>query len=82
MESLSSTVTIESATPRRSATPTSLVEREFDLLNRVSRVKQGSDVISTMEFLGRSYRLASKGYQNGDLVKYLYDQGRYNGRGF
>ena len=53
-----------------------LVEREFDLLNRVSRVKQGSDVISTMEFLGRSYRLASKGYQNGDLVKYLYDQGR------
>ena len=53
-----------------------LVEREFDLLNRISRVKQGSDVISTMEFLGRSYRLASKGYQNGDLVKYLYDQGR------
>ena len=53
-----------------------LVEREFDLLNRVSRIKQGSDVISTMEFLGRSYRLASKGYQNGDLVKYLYDQGR------
>ena len=53
-----------------------VIEREFDLLNRVSRVKQGSDVISTMEFLGRSYRLASKGYQNGDLVKYLYDQGR------
>jgi len=53
-----------------------LVEREFDLLNRISRVKQGSDVISTMEFLGRSYRLTSKGYQNGDLVKYLYDQGR------
>ena len=53
-----------------------LVEREFDLLNRISRVKQGSDIVSTMEFLGRSYRLASKGYQNGDLVKYLYDQGR------
>ena len=53
-----------------------LIEREFDLLNRVSRVKQGSDIVSTMEFLGRSYRLASKGYQNGDLVKYLYDQGR------
>ena len=53
-----------------------VIEREFDILNRISRVKQGSDVISTMEFLGRSYRLASKGYQNGDLVKYLYDQGR------
>jgi len=53
-----------------------LVEREFDLLNRISRVKQGNDIVSTMEFLGRSYRLASKGYQNGDLVKYLYDQGR------
>ncbi|HPB56140.1 MAG TPA: hypothetical protein PLB68_09290, partial [Candidatus Aminicenantes bacterium] len=53
-----------------------VIEREFDLLNRISRVKQGSDIVSTMEFLGRSYRLASKGYQNGDLVKYLYDQGR------
>jgi RHS repeat-associated protein len=55
-----------------------IIEREFDVLNRINKIKQGGTQIANMEFIGRTYRLLSKGYQNGDVVKYLYDQGRRN----
>ncbi|MCJ7484236.1 MAG: hypothetical protein MUO31_14880 [Thermodesulfovibrionales bacterium] len=53
-----------------------IIEREFDVLTRINKIKQGGTQIANMEFLGRTYRMLSKGYQNGDVVKYLYDQGR------
>jgi RHS repeat-associated protein len=53
-----------------------IIEREFDVLNRINKIKQGGTDIANMEFIGRTYRMLSKGYQNGDVVKYLYDQGR------
>jgi RHS repeat-associated protein len=53
-----------------------IIEREFDVLNRINKIKQGGTQIANMEFIGRTYRMLSKGYQNGDVVKYLYDQGR------
>ena len=53
-----------------------IIEREFDVLNRINKIKQGGTQIANMEFIGRTYRMLSKGYQNGDVAKYLYDQGR------
>jgi RHS repeat-associated protein len=55
-----------------------IIEREFDVLNRISKIKQGGTQIANMEFIGRTYRMLSKGYQNGDVIKYLYDAGRRN----
>jgi RHS repeat-associated protein len=55
-----------------------IIEREFDVLNRINKIKQGGTDIANMAFIGRTYRMLSKGYQNGDVVKYLYDAGRRN----
>jgi RHS repeat-associated protein len=55
-----------------------IIEREFDVLNRINKIKQGGSQIASMEFIGRTYRMLSNGYQNGDVIKYLYDAGRRN----
>jgi RHS repeat-associated protein len=53
-----------------------LIERDFDLLNRMNKIKEGSVNIAEMTHIGRSYRLLNKQYGNGDLINYLYDHGR------
>jgi hypothetical protein len=53
-----------------------LIEKNFDLLDRLSNIKQGDNEIANFKYIGRSYRLLSKQFGNGDAVKYLYDQGR------
>jgi RHS repeat-associated protein len=53
-----------------------LIEKNFDLLDRLSNIKQGDNEIANFKYIGRSYRLLSKQFGNGDAVSYLYDQGR------
>jgi RHS repeat-associated protein len=53
-----------------------LIEREFDALSRIKKIKQGTVGIAEMNHIGRSFRLLSKQYGNGDLISYLYDNGR------
>ncbi|MCP4077658.1 MAG: RHS repeat protein, partial [Gammaproteobacteria bacterium] len=53
-----------------------IIERSFDVLNRLSTIKQGTDEIASYEYIGRGYRYLSKQYNNGDAIQYLYDQGR------
>ncbi len=53
-----------------------LIDREFDQLNRMNLIKEGEITIADMMHIGRSYRLLRKQYGNGDLINYLYDQGR------
>jgi RHS repeat-associated protein len=55
---------------------TRLIERDFDQLNRMNIIKEGSVNIAEMTHIGRSYRLLNKQYGNGDLINYLYDHGR------
>jgi RHS repeat-associated protein len=53
-----------------------MIERDFDTLNRISKVKGGAANIADMSYIGRSYRMLSKQYGNGDIINFLYDQGR------
>ncbi|MFN2174320.1 MAG: hypothetical protein ACK2U3_00005, partial [Anaerolineales bacterium] len=55
-----------------------LIEKNFDLLDRLSSIKQGDNdlVLKEMKYIGRSYRLLMKQFGNNDVVNYLYDQGR------
>jgi RHS repeat-associated protein len=53
-----------------------LIEKNFDILDRLSNIKQGDNAIADFSYIGRSYRLLSKQFGNGDAVSYLYDQGR------
>ncbi len=53
-----------------------IVEKDFDILDRISRIKQGQEAIADFSFIGRSYRMLSQQFGNGDAVSYLYDQGR------
>ncbi|MGD2093343.1 MAG: DUF6531 domain-containing protein, partial [Candidatus Aminicenantes bacterium] len=55
---------------------TRLFERGFDQLNRMNSIKENNITIADMTHIGRSYRLLRKQYGNGDLINYLYDQGR------
>jgi RHS repeat-associated protein len=55
---------------------TRLFVRGFDQLNRMNLITEGSITIAYMMHIGRSYRLLRKQYGNGDLILYLYDQGR------
>jgi RHS repeat-associated protein len=55
---------------------TRLFERGFDQLNRMNLIKENNITIADMTHIGRSYRLLRKQYGNGDLINYLYDQGR------
>jgi len=55
---------------------TRLFERGFDQLNRMNLIKENNITIADMKHIGRSYRLLRKQYGNGDLINYLYDQGR------
>jgi RHS repeat-associated protein len=52
------------------------IDREFDLLNRISRIKQGDNTISDFSFIGRGFRILNKTYGNGDGINELYDIGR------
>ncbi|MFC2146804.1 RHS repeat domain-containing protein, partial [Acidobacteriota bacterium] len=53
-----------------------LIEKNFDILDRLSNIKQGDNAIADYSYIGRSYRLLSKQFGNNDAVNYLYDQGR------
>jgi RHS repeat-associated protein len=53
-----------------------LIEKNFDILDRLSNIKQADNEIANFKYIGRSYRLLSKQFGNGDAVSYLYDQGR------
>jgi RHS repeat-associated protein len=53
-----------------------IIERDFDLLNRISKIKEGTNDLVSYECIGRTYRLLNKQYNNGDVIHYLYDQGR------
>jgi RHS repeat-associated protein len=54
-----------------------VVEFKFDPLNRITEEnKQADNEIANFKYIGRSYRLLSKQFGNGDAVNYLYDQGR------
>jgi len=53
-----------------------IVERDFDILDRVSKIRQDQDKIADYSYIGRSYRVLSQQFGNGDAVSYLYDQGR------
>jgi RHS repeat-associated protein len=53
-----------------------LIEKNFDILDRLSNIKQGDNEIADYSYIGRSYRLLSKQFGNNDVVNYLYDQGR------
>ena len=53
-----------------------IIERDFDLLNRITKIKEGTNDLASYEYIGRTYRLLNKQYNNGDVIHYLYDQGR------
>jgi RHS repeat-associated protein len=53
-----------------------VIEKDFDLLDRVSKIKQGQDNMADFSYVGRSYRVLGKQFGNGDAISYLYDQGR------
>ncbi|MFC2146740.1 hypothetical protein ACFLRT_05195, partial [Acidobacteriota bacterium] len=53
-----------------------VVERTFDILNRISEIKEGSSTIASMTHIGKSFRLSKKQYGNGDTINFLYDRGR------
>ncbi|UCH95186.1 MAG: hypothetical protein JSV88_33760, partial [Candidatus Aminicenantes bacterium] len=53
-----------------------MIERDFDRLNRMNLIKEGDFTIADMTLIGRSYRLLRKQYGKGDLIQYLYEQGR------
>ncbi len=53
-----------------------IIERDFDILDRVSKLRQGQENIADYKYIGRSYRVLSQQFENGDAVSYLYDQGR------
>ncbi len=53
-----------------------IIERDFDLLNRISKIREGNTDLTSYEYIGRTYRLLTKQYNNGDVINYLYDQGR------
>ncbi|MCP4147393.1 MAG: RHS repeat protein, partial [bacterium] len=53
-----------------------IIERDFDVLNRIWKIKEGSNTIADYSYIGRSYRLLKKQYGNGDVIDYLYDQGK------
>jgi RHS repeat-associated protein len=53
-----------------------LIEKNFDILDRLSNIKQADNEFANFKYIGRSYRLLSKQFGNGDAVSYLYDQGR------
>jgi RHS repeat-associated protein len=52
------------------------VTRSFDILDRLASIKEGTDNIAKMSYVGRSYRLLSKQFGNNAAVEYLYDLGR------
>jgi RHS repeat-associated protein len=57
--------------------PTNFFEEpNFDILDRLSNIKQADNEIANFKYIGRSYRLLSKQFGNNDVVNYLYDQGR------
>ncbi|MFC2141119.1 RHS repeat domain-containing protein, partial [Acidobacteriota bacterium] len=53
-----------------------IIEKDFDILDRLSKIKQGQEKIADYSYIGRSYRVLSQQLGNGDVVSYLYDQGR------
>ncbi|MCP4151800.1 MAG: hypothetical protein GY757_28915, partial [bacterium] len=53
-----------------------IIERDFDVLNRILKIKEGSNTITDFSYIGSSYRLLKKQYGNGDVIDYLYDQGK------
>ncbi|UCH95188.1 MAG: hypothetical protein JSV88_33770 [Candidatus Aminicenantes bacterium] len=53
-----------------------IIERDFDLLDRISKIKEDQENIVDYSYIGRSYRVLSQQFGNGDAVSYLYDQGR------
>jgi len=48
---------------------TRLIERDYDQLNRINKITEGSVNIAEMTHIGRSYRLLKKQYGNGDFDK-------------
>jgi RHS repeat-associated protein len=54
------------------------IEKDFDILNRLSKIQQNQQRIAEFSYIGRSYRLMSKQYGNSNAMSYLYDydQGR------
>jgi RHS repeat-associated protein len=52
-----------------------LIERDFDTVNRISKVKEGEVNIAEMSYVGRTYRMLNKQYGNGAVTNFLYDQG-------
>ena len=53
-----------------------IIERDFDVLNRISKIREADHDLAAYEYIGRTYRLLTKQYNNGDVINYLYDQGR------
>ncbi len=53
-----------------------ILQRDFDILDRMSKIKQGQEVVSDVSHIGRSFRKLSQQFGNGDAITYLYDQGR------
>jgi len=53
-----------------------IVEKDFDILDRISKIRQGQEAIADFSYIGRSYRMLSQQFGNGNAVSYLYDQGR------
>ncbi|MCX6580463.1 MAG: hypothetical protein NT166_09790 [Candidatus Aminicenantes bacterium] len=53
-----------------------IVEKDFDILDRISKIRQGQESIADFSYIGRSYRMLSQQFGNGNTINYLYDQGR------
>ena len=55
-----------------------MITRGFDKLNRLKDIKEdaGATVLAEMNYAGKMSRYLSKSYGNGDMVNYLYEQGR------
>jgi len=53
-----------------------IIDREFDLLNRIVKVKQANDTIADFTYIGKEFRALNKLYGNGDAAMNLYDMGR------
>ena len=54
-----------------------IVEKDFDILDRISKIRQGQETIANFSYIGKSYRMLNQQFGNGNAVNYLYDQGRH-----
>ncbi len=53
-----------------------IYERDFDILDRISKLSIGQENIADFSYIGKAYRMLSKQCGNGDAIDFVYDQGR------